>query len=754
MQQAIQRRDVYTPALVATVNGVAVDASSVQVDRSLPDPINAETLTAASGTLEATDGPDLSSKVATPWDPSVQWPPAQESPVSITMDTGAGAVSILSGGRVVSSSGGTSDRSVSVDFADGYQTLDKTISWEPVAEAMPALLEGNPRRFVGMWTPSITDTILRSCGWYSTPPVQGFSVLSVPAQGTLWAERGLVASAGSAAGVGTEFPRFGVTPWGVGAVDASATYNVVSTYSIKSRGRMELSAMTMTSGSGTGRVSANTGTAGGVVRLTWSDTAGYVWIGGDGMTMTAVATVPRADGLLYATVEYVSDTSVQVILRSGTNTQTVTATVPASVTTGTVATCSILADGARSAGYQVAFPGTSGGLASWQANAQIHARVTNMNRLVVRKEAEAASCVELLAQQCEAESATYWIDETGVLHWWDMRELEKRGDVASLSSADHIGEGGFTWSHDTSQVKSRVVVKWRDVAQKISSRSNIEFWRGGGQTIPAGAGTQQEFVNAPDDEVWLMPDVTMGKLGTEDPTEFNHGNGSWYGAVISGSGPGMDTWAQATAAWDTTFDPVTPSSYKLTQTWAGSVEIVQRTPDDEVDSGIARIRRNFDLPVFRGKSKVTSTERDTVGVNIGPTSAPEMSIDAGWWIQSEEQAKYTADYVSARVTVPQPVLSAVDLIPIPGLQIGDIITIADEDVTRLTFRGIVVEDSRSIDGGLSMSHSIAVRPLEVSRNSVSWSEWATEARPKSWREWYLNQQSTWAEWGSDPLAKE
>lgn len=751
MQQGISRAEVYEPTVNVTVGGEPVDVSEMRSDRDMPDPVAGNALRAADVSITAVHGDDVSTRVPTPWDPGSAWPPVPEAPAAVSMDTAAGSVSVLSGGRVIAASGGTSSRDVTVDLADRYQSLDQTISWEQVAEAMPSISDDGMRRFVGMWTPSITDTILRRCGWYSTPPPQGFSVLSVPAQGTMWAERGSVASSRDAS-TGTGFPRFGVTPWGVGTLDANATYNLVSSYSIKSQGRIELSAMTMTTG-GTGRVTADTGTGGGLVRLAWSDQTGNVWIGGAGMTLTAVATVPRTDGLLYATIEYVSDTSVRVILRSGTSIQTATVTVPSAVATGTVATAGILVDGSRSAGFQVAFPGSSAALMNWAPNAQIHARVTDMNRLTYRPPVESGSCVDLLDQQCGAEGATYWIDETGVLHWWDLQTLENRGPVATLTSTDDIL--GFDWSYDLSSMKSGVTVKWTDAAQAFSSRATIDLWQGSGSTIQPGISGEQQIVSVPNDEVWLMPHLPPQQVGTINMDGFNRGQGSWFGGIISGAGTGSDSWAHLSGTLNVTIEKITDTAYKIITSWSGSAQAVQRTPHADAATLMWRARRDFDLPILRGKSKITLTDRDYTSTITGPATAPELVIDAGWWIQSEAQAKISADYAASRVTIPRPVLSAIDIIPIPGLQLGDIVTAQDSDVSRLSIRGIVTSDSRSVVAGMDMKHSVRMRPLDVDRIGVTWREWALEARPKTWREWYLKQTpSTWREWADDPLGKE
>src|SRR5699024_5038832 len=160
----------------------------------------------------------------------------------------------------------------------------------------------------------------------------------------------------------------------------------------------------------------------------------------------------------------------------------------------------------------------------------------------------------------------------------------------------------------------------------------------------------------------------------------------------------------------------------------------------------------------RGRAKYVFDDRETYSAQSGPLSAPEHVIDAGWWIQDEAQAQYTADYAGARLTAPQPVLSSVALIPIPGLQLGDMVEVRDEHVTRLTIRGLVIEDSRSIDADMGMSHAVAVRPLYVTRNGVSWQEWGQAASVTgagTYQSWGSRQSgNTYQQWGANPLLGE
>lgn len=755
MQQSPHRRDVYAPEMSAVVAGRAVEVASLNVDRALPDPFAGGSLTSASASFTAVQGDDVVDTIATPWDPSTVWPPIPQSSASVSMDAGAGPVSLLGGGLVVSAEGGTSGREVQVEVADRYESLNRTISWDNVAANMPGLEEASYGRYVGMTTTAITDHILRHCGWETTPLGTNYVMLDVPAQGSMWPRRGYVTASNRMDGGG--YPYWLPSIWGLAAADVDATYTMNGGgYTLAGRGGVELAAMTQASSAspnGTMYMDVQVGDPyGASIRLSWTDDNVFVRLRNPtGNYFTAVS-VPRANGLAYATVKYISSSSVQVILRSGQNSASGVVTVASGLTSGAMNVARIWGQG-RAGGFLVQAPNRLGDLEEWSPSAVIYARQSNRNSLDVRPSIEGENCADLLAAQCEAEGATYWIDEAGVLRWWDLARLEAQSSVATLTSDDDIAGAGFTWSHDRSLVKSRVSVKWRQPVASRSWRTTVDFYQGRGTTLQAG-NVIEDWLNVPDDEIWIAPDLTLSRVG-DSYSDFNYGINSWYGGIVD-RGDGVDTWAQLRGSLLMTIERVTDRAFKTWVQWTGSVEATLKTLDDEGAAGASLWRRryDFDLPIIRGKLKFTLTDRITYSAQSGPATASEHEIDAGWWIQSEEQAQYTANYAGQRLTVPQPVLSSVALIPFPGLQLGDMVEVRDTHVSRLTVRGTVVEDSRRIDTDMGMSHAVAIRPIFVTRNGVTWQEWATAARPKTRAQWASNQNSTWSAWGENPLLKE
>lgn len=747
MQQGISRRDVYIPKVSASIGGRDVDVDAMTVDRELPDPLESGSLTAATVTLAATEGSDVETSVATPWDPGSQWPPVPESSTTVSMDTGAGMVSVLRDGRITEVDGGVTSRQAEVEAADKYQSLDRTISWGAVMDIMPHTGEATLPRYVSMHTMSITDMILRHCGWYSTPRRPNYTMLSVPAQGSLWPERGWVTESGRMDGA---YPYWSLSDWGLAAADVDASYTLQGGgYTLASRGGVEIAAMTQTSMmSSPGTMYLDVHAGEGRIRLSWTDDHTFLRLRNPGGEYFTAVTTPRRDGLLYAVVEYVNATTLRCSIRSGGGEVVENVTVASGLTSGEMRDARIWGQG-RGGGYIVAAPGQLGTLSDWTPNAVLYPRPSNRNTLRVRPAVEGENCVDLLKDQCEAECATYWIDETGVLRWWDLSRLEDRRTDATLTSADDITDAGFTWSHTYSSVKSRASVKWRDPAVLMSWRTSIDLWQGKGSTLQPGD-VLEDWLSVPDEEIWIMPDLTLSRVG-DNFRDYNYGIGSWYGGIVTGEDD-VESWAQLHGSLLMSIERVTDKAFKTWTQWTGDVTAQQRTPSERMSSSLFLARRNQDLPIIRGKARVTMIDRITYSAQSGPDTAPEHEIDAGWWIQNQEQAQFTADYAGSRLTVPQPIISSVGLIPIPGLQLGDMVEVQDTHVTHLTIRGIITADSRAVDSGMSLSHEVSIRPVSASKNRVTWDDWGTVMEGQQWQTWGQRQQpDTWDEWGSDPL---
>lgn len=763
MQQNIVRRAMYSPSVSARVAGREIGLTSYEIDRELPDPYSTSAgYTAASGSLTGLGGDEVTRSVPTPWDADSAWPPVGETAVEVSMDIGQGPVTSMAKGKVLGSDGDSSSREVNVEFSDRYQTLDQTISWNHVKASMPAHdvfgWDWTKMRYVGMLSSAVTDKIFRYCGWYVTPPMVGYTGLSIPAMGTMWPEAGENYTSGRAE---RGYPYWANTTWGVGVADFVGTYRVAGAYTVKERGRIEMTAMSDNQATYS-RMNIEDSSSRGLYRLQWTSTQCQLYVRDTGGAYRQAATCPRYNGqLIYATVEYVTDTQVRCIIRCGdfnSGWQLFDCSNYATLNEVTDAGLIINDD---SGAFQIGFPSNTGNLVGWKPNASINPRSGNRNHLLVRPAVEGENCLTLLKDQTEAEAGTFWIDEQGILQWWDLSRLEGRDPVETITSSTDITDKGWGWEHTEAAVKSRVSVKWKDPLSTWHPTYTITAWQGTGETLQAGGETSEYWVEPKDDdELWIMVDTAVQRVGTHDMLPFNQGVGTWYGGILPGRDEDEpDQWAYGSGDPGTgsmlfTLERITDRAFKASILWTGSREAVQKTPDFGVNSAMWRVRYNMDLPLVRCKGVIQFMDRITYSTQNGPDTAPEQVLDVGWWIQNEAQAQYTADYVGARVTIPQPVLSDIDVAPMPGLELGDVLEVYENRVLRATVRGILVRDSRKVsvsDTAMTFDQGLALRPTHIFANSVMWQEWASFIRPMAWQGWAAQQDGeTWTQWGQNP----
>lgn len=752
MQQGLPTADLLEGKVDVSLGGRAVDPVSLSVERELADALpGGGRFTAASGQVDYVPGPEVSERVSTPWDPTPGVPVPEES-VAVSMDVGLGPVSVLPHGRVSDASAGTQSRVASVGFTDLYRSLDRSISWNGMAARMVAEGDGDYWRNPGLFGVSIVDRIFRHCGWYATPPMDPGALVSAPMQGSAWPERGKLTRAERLSVQGAA-PGWITSPWGMLATDLNLTYEPSSARALSS-GAFEITAMLPPS-SGTARVVCWFG--GRRIQLTWTDASVLVSAetGANSFTqLVSLARTPEATAVT-ARITRRGAGLVQAAIRTNAETHATGTDVSMgdAYLTAPMSHATVYGSG-RCGGFQVA-QSTRWAAVGWEPSAVIRARAGIPNRLQVLPPVIDGNCAAMLQELAQAEYATFWIDEKGVMQWWDLDRLDAQTNVATLTTADHVTS--INWSHSLSSVYSRVVVNWKASALSASFRDRIDLWQGRGETITPGDAVE-DFITVPDNEVWLMPDLSLTRAGSTGYSyNFNRAIGSFYGGVIPGEGDNADRWSHSGGALSTRIERITDRTFKTTTTWTGTSPVVSRTLDSEATSVLWRIRRSFSLPIIRGKMKYVMEDAALTSAQTGPIGAPELSIDCGWWIQYEDEAQWLADKYGAHVTVPTPELGAVEIKPYPGLQLGDKITIAAPDVVGLQIQGLVYADSRSISAGsgFSMDHTIRVRPIAVSRDSgVTWEEWRSSIAATSTHTQWAGTQSgkTWTQWGTAPVS--
>ena len=478
-----------------SLGGRVVDPVSLSVEREFADSLpGGGSFTAASGEVSYVPGPDVSSRVATPWDPAPGVPMAEES-VSVSMDVGLGPVSVLPQGRVSDTSAGTGSRVTSVGFTDLYRSLDRDITWDGMAARMPAEGDAAYWRNPGLFGVSVVDRIFRHCGWYATPPMDSGALVSVPMQGSAWAERGKVTRAERLSVPGAA-PGWITSPWGMVATDLNLTYDPSRSRALSS-GAFEITAMLPPS-SGTARVVCWFG--GRRIQLTWTDASVLVSAETGANSFTQLVSLSRTPDATAVTARITRRGAglVQAAMRTNAGTfETGTdVSMPDTYLTAPMSHVTVYGGG-RCGAFQVA-QSTAWLADGWKPSAVIRARAGIPNRLQVLPPAIGRNCAEMLQELAQAEYATFWIDEKGVMQWWDIDRLESQLNVATLTTADHVTR--LEWSQALSSVYRRAVVSWKSALLDVSFKDRITLWRGRGETVTAGSGeVAEEIIQPPSD---------------------------------------------------------------------------------------------------------------------------------------------------------------------------------------------------------------------------------------------------------------
>lgn len=252
------RRDART-----RVNGVIRDVISVDVSREiatvLPDQVaGGGGIMAGSATLEIAEGPEVVKRRRGPWDRSGGWPPAPHETLEVDVTVNGRTERVFTGR--ISSVSGNPNGPISVEVRDDSKWLNVSAGHQALLPNMPPVGDG-AQRSVGLRAEYIVDWIMRQGGFFTTPPRETGSRLSVPAQGTLWPEH---QSIDDTAGVvsaqpyaGDSGPDWHASPWGWAWSNAVIEWEPTSPY--QSGSNVQLVAMAAPDHSGLARFEMSNG---------------------------------------------------------------------------------------------------------------------------------------------------------------------------------------------------------------------------------------------------------------------------------------------------------------------------------------------------------------------------------------------------------------------------------------------------------------------------------------------------------------
>jgi len=696
---------VVEPTVAVTVNGVPRDVDSVSVAREIPNSVTADGgITAATCDVTWAQQDDLMAAAPNPWDAST-WPPKGSDTLTVDVGYGAARVRQLTG-VADNSQGSILTGEASTSGVDVIDKLKKVVNFPPHMIVMPPVAEGGAFLAVNNTPSYTTDRVLRACGFYATPKMEAGAIFSAPLMGSAWPELGTVTAA-SQTGFPSFPPSFINTPWGVAPNSITADFMPVT----PTKGNSKIDATFWISfkvrdtvpSSGVTQVLVYWGTK--LIRLRVSSTRQIQVIAdNDSVSSTFVATLSQAQA---AGAENfllrVTPAGVYTLYASNGNTATGTQSLATTMTTGSITKISLTSPhqtGPIVGGVQVGFYTYDTHLQPTTAVLSNPADTSGLDAVPAIKNQVA---LDVLKEQAAAECAVMWIDEYGVFRWVNRNDLMNAAPVATLTALDDLLD--LQWEYSAAQVRSGVQVNSRKAKIIRSAVSNVTLYTGSGESLQSGQLTT-DVVTPSADESWF--NIYTGAWTWQ---QLNRGETSILGGVVVKDNV-ADVWAydvgKLTYGWEV-LDTETVVVTHTAGTLGSGETVVLKT--SETDLNFKPFRRDKPLPIIRGKGKVLWQDLVTTALVTGPPSAQLLEHDAKHWVQGTGLQEL-ADWLAADVTLPNPVLRDVPVVPDPRRQLADVVWLEAPGHMNIRLKVLITSLSLTAEAG-SMDQTIGGRVLEV-----------------------------------------
>lgn len=762
----VASQDLYQVSGRVIINGQDVaGVDHIRVDRDIPSGLPGSSgFRSATGVVTATAGDDVAVRPITPWSPRGNWPPRPMDRVEIILSDGERSWTQFKG-TVKDPSGTATSRTVSFTVQDNYQSLNDLVNIPALSSSMPHLDDANYYRYIQLHSIFITDTVLRQVGRYATPRRSSGDVVGATMVGSTWPERGtIIESAKHVPDGGTvQYPNWVTTPYGMAVQNVSAEYEPNIWSGTPGDGRLHNRPVELTQ-----EVLQDSGPTTFLRARFW---------GGGRVALVHIQNVIRAayydpSGSQIPLVQISKTDKVRATARfwmvgNTLNVELRTLDVNGNVVDGGSATLNVSSalngqiehvqahgEGEQGA-FQVAFPpeGREWDVLDFQPSAVLHAARSSRNHLTGFPPQINVPAIDLLNAQSDAEFAQWWIDEHDVLQWWDRGLLAQQSSVATLTSVDHIQD--MPWSYDFDSARRKVSVKYKTPSVTSRWRTNLTLWQGGSNTLQEGD-EDETFVNVPNDEIWLG-------VHWQDPYQYAPGESTYWprrgiGTVVGGIAVDDDGNERQTNSISVQLRKITDETYvfNTTVTSLGSDEqaAMQFASERETDSSLWARWYGEKLPFLRGKKKIELLDEISTSDIRGPDTAPAYEHNVGFWIQGAVYAGTTADYAAASLTDPAPTIDQAEIMPVFNLQVGDVITLSDAEVTGLRIVGLVT--GNSIDSNLATgtaTQNISIIPRSIQLGGAQWADFGEARRGDDWQTFGADWSGdTWSDFGNNPLS--
>lgn len=691
------------------VNGVARECASWSVGRELSGDLPQQ-VAAASGLVQATgtivwvEEYDVDDMPTTPFNTSSGWLPRRGNRVEIFAGDGVSEWKVFTG--LVDSSSGSVGESFQSTIIDDRDKLDKPFTHDALLRVMPPLTRGAPDyRGVGLTYLYFVDAALRVAGFYATPPAEGRQAVSVPCQGSMWPEVGVMTLGvvGGQAGSGSWANTYN-------SVDGVATSNVSNTYkpaSVSPYGTLFRSSLTV-----------DPSHSGNAFLTTYFDGSNNIQLSVAGSRTVSA----RLNGVTVCSLSMGSAVRVSLVVEGSawelrTNTGASATGTAAPPTSANIDRVVVLADpSSRIAGVHVCWPA---GSQRWAYTSFIPSAKYSIDDLTLYGIMDASPAIvegtsfDLLEEISQATLSAMWIDEHGVFRWAPSTTLANGSPVRELNTADDILS--LPWEDNLLGTRSKVTAKYRVPAVSRSRWDNILWYQGSAETLESNQ-EKNEFISPEADKDWIGEPsqlITLGDTGSGIPA--NSGQGSLTGAQLTDG----TTEVLGNNYLTSSLTKVNGTTYKLKNT-VGSLpagkQLELRYPT--VSSTIRQRWLKEPFPIIRGFAETSWTDTEIVGSTSGPSWAPVLEHEVGPWLSREEEIETVTltrlvNYLAKQTSVSLPTIGSMSITPDPRLQLGDRVTIRSNKYIGAVFTAIITGISLSAGDAFTQEISVRLTSLEA-----------------------------------------
>lgn len=716
------------------VNGVLRSIESVswssEMAGDMPDQVIASGgLGGASGTINWAPQTAVQARPVSPWAKVANWPPSPGDLVQVRVSDGVTWWNRFTGVIDKTTGGTTGHQSTVRDFSD---RITGRFSHEALLRYMPPFIEDGDYRSIGLnfWYP--LTSALRSAGFCNVPKIEGPSALSVPLQGSVWAEAGTVRDAGGNPGAHASFfaAEYGYAAGNFTAaylprLDESTSTPVQATVVIPGT-HSGVAAVDISYGARTIRLRVNNSRA---VTAFFSPNGTSPW--------TTVASVGGSSAGV--------TTVVQLLIKGGAWTLRTsngeTGTGSQSLGTGVMSLVQVNADAdARIAGVQVSHPqSTVREFASigFKPNMRFQASglASTMDMMPALK---GRSISDLFNEITAATLTAAWWDESGTLILRPSDSL--RGTDPSWTYNTTMDVTSIGWEDSLQAVRSAVNVKWLDPSITKGKQYRIELWRGATDVL-IDSDSKEKFVEPDSGTEWFGVDRTLRRLNASSWGAYNLRRGSYCGVWLSDSDGAPDS---RSASVDIASENMYSDTMKITTTvnsLPAGTEINTATHPEA--TALRAYLRAQPLPVVRGMGRGEWVDATYTATGAANSSAPVLEHDLGYWGQEyftapDSVAKRIGDYLAGMVKTPQPTITDLGVMYDPRRQVGDVYTLRSEWI-GIELRCLVTAINEDHGGG---SHqSLTVRVISATNiRGVSYDDLAAAWGPSN----YAGLQAAWS----------